>query len=67
MSVEITKAQQVSEEMASADMELLDEELDTVAGGLTVNGGISGGNNTFVENNGYKYESPKYPPCHYPW
>ena len=33
MSVEITKAQQVSEEMISADLELLDEELDAVAGG----------------------------------
>ena len=51
MSHEITKAQQMSEEMTSADIELLDEELDTVAGGITVNGGVNGGINTFVENN----------------
>ena len=49
MSVEITKAQ--SAEMTSTDIELLDEELDTVAGGITINGDINGGNNSFVENN----------------
>ena len=61
MSVEITKAQ--SAEMTSADIELLDEELDTVAGGITINGGVNGGKNSFVENNnrvqhGYGY--PRY-------
>ena len=49
MSVEITKAQSV--EMTSTDIELLDEELDTVAGGITINGGVNGGKNSFVENN----------------
>ena len=65
MSVEITKAQ--SAEMTSADIELLDEELDTVAGGITINGGLNGGKNSFVENNNkfqYGYGYSRYSPCH---
>ena len=64
MSHEITKAQQVSEEMTSADIELLDEELDTVAGGITVNGGVNGGINSFVEDNRFQsgYGCPRYYP-----
>ena len=65
MSVEITKAQ--SAEMTSADIELLDEELDTVAGGITINGGVNGGVNSFVENNNrvqYGYGYSRYSPYH---
>ena len=61
MSVEITKAQ--SAEMTSTDIELLDEELNTVAGGITINGGVNGGKNSFVENNNtfqYGYGYPRY-------
>ena len=65
MSVEITKAQSV--EMTSTDIELLDEELDTVAGGITINGGLNGGKNSFVENNNrvqYGYGYSRYSPYH---
>ena len=65
MSVEITKAQSV--EMTSTDIELLDEELDTVAGGITINGGVNGGVNSFVENNNrvqYGYGYSRYSPYH---
>ena len=66
MSHEITKAQQVSEEMISVDSELLDEELDTVAGGITINDGVNGGKNSFVEDKRvqYGYGYPRYSPWH---
>ena len=53
MLVEITKAQQVSEEMISVDIELLDEELDAVAGGVNDVGtviGSQGDNSTNTTN-----------------